>query len=128
MGDHGRMVVMATKQRAETTPVKDLANLIIILSVLWLIVSICAIAGLDLARPLSAFFSKEGMSYSASLTAAMMVVRLPVIVGSFALVYGLGLRTEDKGLALIVGIFFGAIFAFLMSFFVLGYVYFYFNY
>lgn len=60
--------------------------------VLWLIVAV----GFDLVRQLSPLLA-TGVGDSSGLVVANVVVRIPLILGSFALAYGVDLRLENRG-------------------------------
>jgi hypothetical protein len=118
-------MVLQRPKKKETT--KDISNIVIIISLLWLIVALIVIVGFDLIGPLSSFFTPGGVGDTAGIGAATMTVRVPLILGSFTLAYGIGMKLENKMVAAIIALFLGSLIA-IVCMFILGTLYFVVNY
>lgn len=100
---------------------------VVLVSLAWLAVWAVIIVGFDSASLLVNFFVDAGESDSSARNLANITARLPFILGSFALAYGIGAVANDKWATPIITLVLGILFSY-ASVLALGFSYFMFNY
>ncbi len=104
---------MNSIKKQKTKAVNITPKHVIVGSVVWIAVWLFIIASFDLVGLLSCYFSVAGCTEGRGV--ANLIIRIPLIIGCFALAYGIGKKAEDKTASVIITVVVGALMAYLVS-------------